>query len=156
MCSICASIDFKNTPNNTLTEQMSFTMQHRGPDASGSFNSPGVCLAHNRLAVIDPKNGSQPMQITYREKLYSIAYNGELYNTNDIKKELKEYGIEFKTNCDTEVVLYSYIIFGTDCVSHLNGIFAFVIYDEAKEGKPFSSLPHCPKCGAVLLAFEEL
>ncbi len=133
MCSICASIDFKNTPNNTLTEQMSFCMQHRGPDASGNFNSKHISLAHNRLAVIDPENGAQPMQITYRGKLYSIVYNGELYNTDDIKKELLDYGVEFKTNCDTEVVLYSYIIFGTDCASHLNGIFAFVIYDEVKE-----------------------
>ena len=133
MCSICASIDFKHTPNHSLTEQMSSTMRHRGPDASSSAFFPSVSLAHNRLSVIDPENGSQPMQITYQNKNYTIIYNGEIYNTAELKSDLAKRGVSFSTNCDTEVVLYSYIIYGDDCPKHLNGIFAFIIYDESRD-----------------------
>ena len=132
MCSICASIDFTNAPNNSLNEQMSLTMRHRGPDASGNFSSGAVSFSHNRLSVIDIENGAQPMSAVYKKNNYTIIYNGEIYNADELRSELLKYDVGFKTSCDTEVVLYSYIIYGNECAKHLNGIFSFVIYDESK------------------------
>lgn len=133
MCSICASIDFSNQPNSSLNEQMSLTMRHRGPDGEGHISNNHICFSHNRLAVIDVKNGAQPMSVVYKNRRYTIIYNGEIYNTCELRNELLSYDVGFKTLCDTEVVLYSYIIYGKDCPIHLNGIFSFIIYDESEE-----------------------
>lgn len=132
MCSICGTIDFKNRENAILPEYMGECMKHRGPDDSGIFSEAGVVFHHNRLSVMDTENGAQPMKASYKGKNAVIVYNGEIYNTYELKAELKNFGITFKTTCDTEVVLYSYLIWGEDCPSHLNGIFAFCVYDEDK------------------------
>lgn len=132
MCSICGMIDFKERPNAVLCEKMSSVMKVRGPDASDSFNDETVSLCHNRLSVMDPKNGAQPMKATFNGKDYVIIYNGEIYNSPDLRKELQPFGADFKTNCDTETVLWSYIIYGNECPKHLNGIFAFAVYDIAE------------------------
>lgn len=132
MCSICASIDFSNAPNSSLNEQMSLTMRHRGPDGCGNFTDGCVCFSHNRLAVIDIKNGAQPMSACFENKKYTIIYNGEIYNVKELKAELLKYGVKFETECDTEIVLYSYIIFKEECAKYLNGIFSFVVYDESE------------------------
>ena len=129
MCSICGMIDFKERPNAVLTEKMSATMKVRGPDASDSFSDETVAFCHNRLSVMDPKNGAQPMKASFNGKNYVIIYNGEIYNSPELRRELLPFGAEFKTNCDTETVLWSYIIFGNECPKHLNGIFAFAVYD---------------------------
>ncbi len=129
MCSICGMIDFKERPNAVLCEKMSATMKVRGPDASGSFSDETVAFCHNRLSVMDPKNGAQPMKAVFKGKEYVIIYNGEIYNSPELRTDLKEYGAEFKTNCDTETVLWSYIIYGDECPKYLNGIFAFAVYD---------------------------
>ena len=131
MCSICGMIDFKERPNAVLCEKMSSVMKVRGPDASDSFNDERVAFCHNRLSVMDPKNGAQPMKATFNGKEYVIIYNGEIYNSPDLRKELQPFGAEFKTNCDTETVLWSYIIYGNECPKYLNGIFAFAVYDIA-------------------------
>ena len=131
MCSICGEIDFIN-PSSVMegcTNNMSNAMKHRGPDDSDIFTEIGVCLGHNRLSVMDPENGKQPMSVFYGNKKYTIVYNGEIYNCDELRKEIKRKNIYLKTNCDTEVVLYSYILYGVDCPKHLNGIFAFAIYD---------------------------
>ena len=130
MCSICGEICFEKSPS--LIPQMNESMSHRGPDSSGIFNDKCAFLGHNRLAVMDPENGKQPMSVVYGNKRYTIVYNGEIYNTDELKKELSSLGIIFSTSCDTEVLLYSYIIFGESVPERLNGIFAFLVYDGEK------------------------
>ncbi len=131
MCSICGEVDFikENKSRCDIVRKMNDTMKHRGPDDSDIFVDENVCLGHNRLSVMDLENGHQPMSIVYGNKKYTIVYNGEIYNCDEIKKELLKRDIHLKTNCDTEVVLYSYILYGDTCPSYLNGIFAFCIYD---------------------------
>lgn len=111
---------------------MGTTMKHRGPDGTDVFLSAHAMLHHNRLAVMDPEHGSQPMTAEWEGKKYTIVYNGELYNAPELRSELSRMGVIFQTHCDTEVVLYSYILFGEKCPEKLNGIFAFGVYDEKK------------------------
>ena len=132
MCSICGEINFLKTPSVALTSEMNKTMVHRGPDESGTLFDGSFAVGHNRLSVVDIENGQQPMSVFYGNKKYTIVYNGEIYNCDEIRKDIKKQGITLKTNCDTEIVLYSYILYGDDCPSHLNGIFAFLIYDGEK------------------------
>ena len=135
MCSICGIADFYNPESLDIktAENMNVSLKHRGPDDTDISISDNVIFCHNRLSVIDPKNGHQPMTAVYEGKKYTIVYNGEIYNTAELKAELSKYGIKFKTACDTEVVLYSYIIYGDKCPEILNGIFAFAVYDEDKK-----------------------
>ncbi len=132
MCSICGMIDFYNEidAKREKCEKMGKTMKHRGIDDDGIFEFKHGALGHNRLSVMDIENGKQPMSAKYGGFTYTICYNGEVYNCDELRKELHSEGINFKTNCDTEVVLYSYIIYGEECVKMLNGIFSFAIYDE--------------------------
>ena len=129
MCSICGMIDFKAKPSEELLSKMGAVMKSRGPDATEQFCDQNVALHHNRLSVMDPKNGRQPMKAVFEGREYVIVYNGEIYNSPELRKELEPYGATFKTNCDTETVLWSYIIFGNECPKKLNGIFAFAVYD---------------------------
>ncbi len=135
MCSICGLINFHEQIEEKLkrTETMGRTMKHRGMDDDGSFEFAYGALQHNRLSVMDPENGRQPMSAKKDGKTYTIVYNGEVYNCDELRKQLNEEGINFKTNCDTEVVLYTYMLYGEKCVEMLNGIFAFAIYDEKQE-----------------------
>lgn len=132
MCSICGEVNFMDEPSLSLVEAMNKTMKHRGPDADGVFYDEYVSLAHNRLCVIDIENGSQPMSVFYGNKKYTIVYNGEIYNCDELRRDIKKQGIDLKTNCDTEIVLYSYILYGDDAPKMLNGIFAFCVYDGEK------------------------
>ncbi|MBQ3039975.1 MAG: asparagine synthase (glutamine-hydrolyzing) [Clostridia bacterium] len=132
MCSICGEINFTNEPNASLAKKMNETMRHRGPDADGLFFDKNVSFGHNRLCVIDVENGAQPMSVIYGNKKYTIVYNGEIYNCDEIRKDIKKQGISLKTNCDTEIVLYAYILYGVDAPRMLNGIFAFCVYDGEK------------------------
>jgi len=108
------------------------TLELRGPDDSGAYIKSQVAFGHRRLSVVDPENGAQPMVRKCGQYEYVITYNGELYNTSELRNELEGKGYQFTTNCDTEVLLVSYIEYGTSCVNKLNGIFAFGIWDEAK------------------------
>ncbi len=131
MCSINGCADFCD-PHTVLRAEVlaaGARLAHRGPDANGAFFAPCVGFYHNRLSVMDPKNGAQPMQITHDGVCYTIVYNGEIYNCAELRRELSALGADFRTACDTEVVLWSYILFGEECPAHLNGIFAFAIYD---------------------------
>lgn len=132
MCSICGIVNFKNPnrQNEDTVKKMGITMKHRGPDNTDVFSDGFVSFHHNRLSVMDVLNGNQPMTIKYEGKTYTIVYNGEIYNTPYLNRELASYGIVPKTTCDTETLLYTYIIFGEKCVEKLNGIFAFAIYDQ--------------------------
>jgi asparagine synthase (glutamine-hydrolysing) len=133
MCSILGLINFKDTTldiSQGLVNEMNMTMAHRGPDQNGFYRNNYVCFSHNRLAVIDVDKGLQPMSVSFEGKSYTIVYNGEIYNADDLRKELISYGVNFSTRCDTEVVLYSYVIWGMNCSEKLNGIYAFAIYDD--------------------------
>ncbi|MBO7293561.1 MAG: asparagine synthase (glutamine-hydrolyzing), partial [Clostridia bacterium] len=132
MCSICGIYDYKGEGCGDIA-LMSGVMAHRGPDAAGSFCHGGVALGHNRLSVMDPERGAQPMTATYRGREYTIVYNGEIYNSDALRSELRHAGIRPATACDTELVLYSYILFGEEAPKHLNGIFAFAVYDKEAE-----------------------
>ncbi len=136
MCSILGVINFKDSTSGitqTVLNEMRKTTVHRGPDQNGFFRSEGVCFAHNRLAVIDVENGLQPMSAVFEGKSYTIVYNGEIYNADELRKELSASGVKFSTHCDTEVVLYSYIIWGRGCSEKLNGIYAFAVYDDTNK-----------------------
>ena len=135
MCSICGIVDFFNNDNVSpqIAEEMGAVMSGRGPDQSGVFTDGPVAFQHNRLSVIDPENGRQPMTRRLGGREYTIIYNGELYNTPELTEELRGKGAEFTTKCDTETVLYSYIFYGPQCVERLNGIFAFAVYDKEKD-----------------------
>lgn len=134
MCGIAGiltpSIDLKN--EKPLIENISKTLKMRGPDAKGEYITQSAALIHRRLAVIDIENGVQPM----RFGKYIIVYNGELYNTDEVRDELKSYGYKFDSHCDTEVVLKAYDKWQEDSVKKLNGIFAYAVYDE-KENSLF-------------------
>ncbi len=127
MCSICGILDNNKRPDAKLLTTMGSTMKSRGPDDSSQYSDDFACLHHNRLAVMDIENGRQPMFKEFAGKKYVIVYNGEIYNCPELRQELEKRGATFKTNCDTEVVLWSYIIYGEDCPSMLNGIFAFMV-----------------------------
>ena len=119
--------------NKNVLEQMNNTLKKRGPDEDGYYISENACLAHKRLIVIDPEGGKQPMIEHYSYGDYVICYNGQIYNTKELRKTLEENGFSFKGHCDTEVLLKSYIFFGNRVVEHLNGIFAFAIWNSKKE-----------------------
>lgn len=131
MCSISGIYGSDVTP----IARMNGVMTHRGPDDCGIVVlSPTAALGHNRLAVMDPLGGVQPMTRTLSGKTATIVYNGEIYNAPELQSELSDAGATFTTSCDTEAVLYAYLHWGDDCPSHLNGIFAFLIYDhQSKE-----------------------
>lgn len=125
MCSIAATYRMASGICSLISDKMT----HRGPDSRGSFRDGEVELCHNRLSVIDPENGAQPMSLTVFGRSATIVYNGELYNTDELTAALAERGVCPRTRCDTEVLLLAYLTFGDNFVEMLNGIFAFVIWD---------------------------
>ncbi len=111
-------------------EQILSTMVRRGPDDTGVFTDGSLTLYHARLAVIDPAGGRQPMLFqTDGVTRFALVYNGELYNTEELRKELEALGHTFQTHTDTEVVLHSFIQWREDCLQRFNGIFAFAVWD---------------------------
>lgn len=135
MCGIAGIIDFEHdllSQSRTLSAMMD-AAAHRGPDAAGSFMTHQAALGHRRLTVVDPAGGSQPMTRSLGENTYTIVYNGELYNTPELRSALLDKGHTFFSHSDTEALLLSYVEWGPSCVEHLNGIFAFAIWDEKKQ-----------------------
>ncbi|APG63650.1 asparagine synthetase B [Sphingorhabdus lutea] len=110
--------------------RMADSMIHRGPDGSGIWTAPGIGLGHRRLSIIDVEGSPQPM-VAHDEK-WAICFNGEIYNYQEIRAELIKLGHVFTTSGDTEVILHAWRQWGTDCLSKLNGMFAFAIYDAAQ------------------------
>lgn len=128
MCGITGLIDKQKNPIDPIViEKMTRTLVHRGPDAEGYFLKPGIALGHRRLSIIDLSGGTQPM--TTPDGRYTIVFNGEIYNFEELKKELEKTGVRFQTHSDTEVLLQLYIQEGPDCLQKLNGMFAFAIWD---------------------------
>ncbi|MFC3099584.1 XrtA/PEP-CTERM system amidotransferase [Altererythrobacter lauratis] len=111
-------------------ERMCDALTHRGPDGSGVWTAPGVGLGHRRLSIIDLAGSPQPMHSA--DDRHVISFNGEIYNYRELRRELEGQGAQFRTAGDTEVILAAYQRWGPDCVSRLNGMFVFAIYDKAQ------------------------
>ncbi|MEW6623648.1 MAG: asparagine synthase (glutamine-hydrolyzing) [Bacillota bacterium] len=137
MCGIAGWVDWKEDLTSLsvreITEKMNNSIAHRGPDAHASWYARHCVLTHTRLIVVDPAGGGQPMIRERGGKKYVLVYNGELYNTEDLRRELQARGHIFSSNSDTEVVLIGYIEWGERCVGHYNGIFAFAVWNEENE-----------------------
>ena len=127
MCAISGIIGLEVSPG--VAEQMLKTMARRGPDQERWVQLEGAVFLHSRLAVIDLEGGKQPMELTWGGKKYCIVYNGELYNTDQLRRELEREGHRFEGHSDTEVVLHAYAQYGADCVLKFNGIFAFGVWE---------------------------
>ncbi len=131
MCAIAGMIALPNSVELRL--HMLSTMKRRGPDSTGWFSEGQCTLLHSRLAIIDIARGKQPMQLFYEGQWYTITYNGELYNTGELRRELQSLGHRFETESDTEVVLHCYAQWGEACLDRLNGIFAFGIWENRNQ-----------------------
>ena len=131
MCGFVGFVDYKKDTSKfkNILIQMNNSISKRGPDEEGYYINKNVALGHKRLIVIDPEGGKQPMIEKCSFGEYTIVYNGQIYNTKELKNELEENGFSLKSHSDTEVLLKSYIHFGKDVVNHLNGIFAFAIWN---------------------------
>jgi len=158
MCGICG---FAGSGTLDDLNQIMKPLLHRGPDAQGTWNnSRNVFLGHTRLSIIDLKNGSQPM-LSADEKVV-ISYNGEIYNSSELRKELESKGYAFKSlHSDTEVIINGYLAWGENIVQKLNGMWAFVIYDSRKQTlflsrDRFGEKPlfYCNKNGTFIFASE--
>lgn len=136
MCGICGWIDWERdmSQQGRIVEVMTDKLVQRGPDDSGMFLSSHAGLGHRRLIVVDPAGGVQPMNRTRAGRTCTVVYNGELYNTSEIRSELRSRGWHFETrNSDTEALLLAYMEWGADCLTRFNGIFALAIWDHEQE-----------------------
>lgn len=135
MCGIAGWLD-KNidlSDKKDIIAKMQDTLVPRGPDEGGLLIEKDFALIHRRLVVIDKENGKQPMTFKKGDEQFTIVYNGELYNTDDLRTILIDAGYTFKGRSDTEVVLKSYIHWGKHCAEKLNGIYAFAIYNSVSK-----------------------
>lgn len=133
MCGIAGEFDLtgRREPRADVLAAMNQSQFHRGPDEGDQYVIPGVGLAHRRLSIIDLASGQQPMFSEDRQ--LCIVYNGEVYNFRELANELRALGYQFRTHCDTEVILYAWDAWGERCVDRLRGMFAFAIYDARRE-----------------------
>ena len=131
MCGICGQISFYS--NLEEYKEYFYNMQNklisRGPDQHGEYFSKNAVLMHRRLAVIDVERGKQPMTYAVGEEVFTICYNGELYNTDELRNKLESRGYNFFSHSDTEVVLKAYCEYREKCVELFNGIFAFGVWE---------------------------
>lgn len=135
MCGIVGFTNFKkNIQNeNDLLKRMTDKIAKRGENEIGYYTTENVCLGHRRLSIIDISGGSQPMTFTKDTKTYTIVYNGEIYNYDEVRNMLINHDTKLVTKCDTEMVIKLYMLYGDKCLKFLNGIFAFCIYEESEE-----------------------
>ena len=137
MCGIAGFIHFERDNGRpewaAIAHSMGETLHHRGPDDRGEWTCPAGALVHRRLAVIDPDRGRQPMTRSREGQDYVIVYNGELYNTGALRRDLEGRGHAFETASDTEVLLAAYLEYGEAVGTRLEGIYAFVIWDGARK-----------------------
>ncbi len=133
MCGIVGIFDItgKREINRDLLHVMNESQFHRGPDEGGLHIEAGLGLGHRRLSIIDLSSGQQPMHSADGNVV--LTYNGEVYNFPELRKELETLGYQFKTHCDTEVIVYAWQAWGENCVLHLRGMFAFAIWDRDKQ-----------------------
>lgn len=132
MCGIGGFVDYERDARRfgPVAQRMKRTLTPRGPDAEGEYHDLDALLVHRRLIVIDPDGGKQPMYSPDGNTV--LVYNGELYNTEDIRRDLVLRGHRFTGHSDTEVLLHAFLEWGTDAFPRLNGIFAFAIWQKAE------------------------
>lgn len=135
MCGITGWIDLRADLSRHVETlvKMTKSLAHRGPDADGNYIARHAMLGHRRLTVVDPAGGAQPKQKTVRGNTYVMVYNGELYNTAELRDELEQRGHRFAGHSDTEVLLAAFAEWKEQCLPRLNGIFAFAVWDEQAE-----------------------
>jgi asparagine synthase (glutamine-hydrolysing) len=134
MCGICGFVNFAGHESEealAVLRLINSAQHHRGPDSDGYFVDSFVALAMKRLAIIDVEHGQQPIESG--DGRLQLIFNGEIYNFNSIRDELKSLGISFKTRCDSEVILQAYIQWGHAAIQKLEGMFAIAIWDQAKK-----------------------
>jgi asparagine synthase (glutamine-hydrolysing) len=131
VCGITGWVDYERdlASERRAAMAMTRTMRRRGPDDEGLWIDPHVALGHRRLAVIDVEGGVQPMS----DGPATLVYSGEVYNFRELRRELEGHGHRFRTRSDTEVVLQAYLRWGADLAGHLNGMFAFAVWDRRTE-----------------------
>lgn len=161
MCGFIGIFDSKSGRQETREKglKMSSRIRHRGPDWSGVYSSERCTLCHERLAIVDPLSGGQPLYSPDRKQI--LAVNGEIYNHKSIREEFKGR-YEFQTGSDCEVILALYREYGNAFLDRLNGIFAFALYDEEKQcyliaRDPIGVIPlfiGFDECGTVYVASE--
>ena len=134
MCGIAGVVNCKKDISNDyyIIRNMTKTLSRRGPDDDGLYFFKHANLGHRRLSIIDLENRKQPMSYRVDEVTYTIVYNGQLYNTEEIREVLKENGFKFKGHSDTEVLLKAFVFYGKDVCKYLNGIFGFAIWNDKK------------------------
>ncbi len=132
MCGIAGWVSYEAdlTRRQDVVEAMTGTMACRGPDDAGTWVRRHVALGHRRLAIIDLPGGRQPMTVSTPNGAVAMVYSGEAYNFTELKDELTKLGHRWETDSDTEVVLHGYLQWGDAVVDHLNGMYAFAIWDE--------------------------
>lgn len=131
MCGICGLVSYTAASSvSAAVSGMCNAIAHRGPDGDGVFTHQHAAIAHRRLSIIDLEGGRQPMS-TPDGQLH-ITYNGEIYNYQDLRRDLEKRGCRFRTSSDTEVVLYAYQEWGRACVERFEGMFAFAVLDLRK------------------------
>ncbi len=130
MCGIAGWVSFEEDvrEKRDALETMSTTLSQRGPDDQGIYLAPSAGLAHRRLSVVDIAGGQQPMRIGD----CVVVYNGELYNTDELRQDLSDLGWAFRGHSDTEVLLTAFVQWGEGCLERLSGIYAFAVWDEKR------------------------
>ncbi|HEX8818125.1 MAG TPA: asparagine synthase (glutamine-hydrolyzing) [Terriglobales bacterium] len=130
MCGICGIYYTDNDPrvDSAVLTAMNARIAHRGPDDEGFFVEGNVGLAMRRLSIVDVQTGRQP--IANEDENLWLVYNGEIYNHRELRADLQARGHRYRTRSDTETILHLYEEYGTDCVNHLRGMFAFAIWDK--------------------------
>lgn len=159
---MCAIAGFVNLiPAEEAIQQMLPTMRRRGPDGQGIYQCEECTLLHSRLAIIDPEGGKQPMMLEWGMEEFTIVYNGELYNTQELRSDLEKAGHEFLGHSDTEVVLHAYAQWGEKCVERFNGIFALAVWERrvrrlflARDRIGVKPLFYAPVDGGLIFASE--
>lgn len=131
VCGIAGLVGLPYDEN--VLKSMENTMLRRGPDSRGIVRKDGCVLLHSRLAIVDISGGAQPMELCCAGECYTIVYNGELYNTREVKQELLSLGHSFQGHSDTEVVLHAYAQWKEACLEKFNGIFGFGIWEQARK-----------------------
>src|SRR3954454_23960064 len=133
MCGICGQYNFatSETVSPDVISRMAYAIRHRGPDDDGFYVSGNIGLGFRRLSIIDLGLGHQPMADS-EEKIW-LVFNGEIYNFKELRAELETLGHRFRTNSDTEVIIYAYKQWGEDLLLKLNGMFGLAVWDSERE-----------------------
>lgn len=165
---MCGIVGFTNYNGNMNFEEadkiitnMNEKLSRRGPDEKGIYKNNNIYLGHRRLVVIDKEHGKQPMCFKFQGNNYVMVYNGQIYNYRDLQEELEKAGFNFEGHSDTEVLLKAFVYWGYDVVKHLNGMFAFAIWDEnkselfmARDHLGIKPLFYAVKNGEIIFASE--